>query len=264
MGVNRDANKPCQCGSGKKFKKCCIGRKPRHSAYTVDFGHPVTIDSIEFGADGKIRLMSQGMVLSPETSSLYKGYSRPKGDKVLVQIDGEYASHRDFLFQDPDITLLKSFDVIFATDTNTRVIEEHRVSANAFALLRPQPPQQDSSGQTVHTGDMKILVRTATLSLTGNPEIAGWIEAIQWIKCHSGYNPQLRIAVIVDSEQGNIPKYNSGELLLADGFEIPSNIRLIYASDAVSDHLPNKMIRFCHKAADEILDQLERDGLPKN
>ncbi|MCL6591559.1 MAG: SEC-C domain-containing protein [Firmicutes bacterium] len=24
-------NEPCPCGSGKKYKKCCLGKKPKNS-----------------------------------------------------------------------------------------------------------------------------------------------------------------------------------------------------------------------------------------
>jgi len=63
----------------------------------------------------------------------------------------------------------------------------------------------------------------------------------------------------VDNDWGNIPKYNSRELPIFEGFYLPNYFTLFYASsDTGSEYLPNVLIKMCDKYASEELKKIRK------
>lgn len=76
-------NQPCPCGSGKKYKKCCIGKKKRIKSYKVDLGKPMWVKGVQMLPDGTFRFLTDQGVAVPEHVSVETCYEREKGNKVL-------------------------------------------------------------------------------------------------------------------------------------------------------------------------------------
>lgn len=72
-----------------------------------------------------------------------------------------------------------------------------------------------------------------------------------------------KIAIVVDSELGNLPLYNTRKIpLLGDKF-LPDNVELIYASAERDANSPlNKVIRTCESDAKSLIETLSnKSGL---
>lgn len=128
-------NDPCPCGSGKKYKKCCLGQpsKPRTTTVTMDMGEPVSVKGVALSPSGEIRMIGEdGKPLRHISATVERSYARAKGPKVLSRMPlHEHAP----LIADPDRALLQ-FDTIFAIDSNARNIKGHTVSVAAITLCK--------------------------------------------------------------------------------------------------------------------------------
>lgn len=54
MGDGANRNKPCDCGSGKKFKKCCEERKPVSPIAMAEWGEPTLINGLRVSPRGHL------------------------------------------------------------------------------------------------------------------------------------------------------------------------------------------------------------------
>ena len=56
--IKTGRNKPCICGSGKKYKKCCLNKpKERYASIDVDFGKPAKLDGVGITHDGQVEFI---------------------------------------------------------------------------------------------------------------------------------------------------------------------------------------------------------------
>lgn len=114
MDKQINKNALCPCGSGMKYKKCCMNKKSRHESISVDMGTPTVINGLTIGPKGKIEFKTNGIKAHPLRALLRKWYDRSKGPKILYDIS-----------IDPnDLTLdyLNQFDYIYAIDTNSKEV----------------------------------------------------------------------------------------------------------------------------------------------
>lgn len=63
---------------------------------------------------------------------------------------------------------------------------------------------------------------------------------------------QDNIGIVVDSDLGNLIKYNEREIPVHDDFFLPDSCNLIYASSDVIDNWANKLLKFCDKEANQL------------
>ena len=112
-------NDPCPCGSGKKFKKCCLGKKPREQI--VMLGSPGPRRGVHYDKDKMefMGLTTDGRLIKPEVTFSQTHYTGQSGkEKVITRIQDKVIPNEGDLLK----YLSSSFDLVIAVDTNTKLI----------------------------------------------------------------------------------------------------------------------------------------------
>lgn len=248
MGSGR--NDQCACGSGKKFKRCCIAKKPRGTALTLDLGEPRPVDRYEISpTSGEVRLSYQGGEVLPVSAWLERSYERAKGPKLLnyAQIDCEALT-----VSEPH--LLQSYDRVYAIDTNTRQIGSTRISVAAIEVGTVEPVNFSRSLRLAKFGLVSVL---EFRDVKGKPENVAWRKAVELIQASPSIPGHFRMAMIVDSDLGSLHSYNDRTRPIEGEFYLPRAFTLLYASaDTGRDQLSNKLIALCDKHSRRLLDYL--------
>lgn len=182
-------------------------------------------------------------------------YERQKGPKVLSRVpqaDGMLTFHTDE-------ALKKNFDFICAVDTNTKVIQGKTVSATAIMIVTPIPQGEGRFWKF----DLPFCLEF--VELKEPRENFGWVVACQELWNASKVTNATRIAMIVDSDLGNINAYNQRKKPLYASFYLPKNVQLLYAtSDAAKDEIPNKALAVADSVATQTLRAVEEGRAPFN
>ena len=84
-------------------------------------------------------------------------------------------------------------------------------------------------------------------------ENKNWVQLIKYILAHPNYNSAQKVGLIVDSDLGNLKSYNNGTLPLDEGYYLPPNFEMIYASDRANDNILNQVMLNCHRMSKDIL-----------
>jgi hypothetical protein len=147
--------------------------------------------------------------------------------------------------------LKQNYDFLIAVDTNTEVVDGTRLSTCfSYVVPRKLAEHDDKVLFVPLCGYVFINVREFI-----NPELLGWHLIL---KNHVETVPAkiARVGMIVDSNLGNLPKINQRGMPYLLEHKLPAHVTLIYASDAMTDTLPNQMLRYCDKAAEQASNQL--------
>jgi hypothetical protein len=207
-------------------------KKPRKTILKSDMGKPVVINGISISKEREITFLSNRNVVTPVKSNLIRYYERIKGPKFLFDIPfikGNLSLN--------DGRILEKYDYIYAVDTNSKTIKDKLITVICFARFNSKTSIGDYFKPTVLINE-------------NVSEKMGWVELIRSILQDKEYKSDLKIAVVVDSDYGNIVKYNNRELPLIDNLYLPPNFDLIYAStDSGMEYLPNQLIAECDKLA---------------
>lgn len=245
MSTGNQRNKPCPCGSGKKYKKCCFNKKPRTSSITMDMGEPVAVNGVRISPTGSVELLKDGVPLVPVDAYHDVNFDREKGPKILNKIPLD----PNKLIINLNIAL-ENFDRIFAIDTNTKIVNGESISVACIVLCKLTRDKNNlliAEFAPVHCLEFR--------NIQGVAENIAWMKAIQFITANPSYNIDLKFGIIVDSDLGNIPSYNNRFKPIYSDFYLPQNIELIYAStDAGKEYLANKLISLCDKDATKLLE----------
>ncbi len=148
-----------------------------------------------------------------------------------------------------DLTLdyLNQFDYIYAIDTNSKEVNGDLISVCYCVKYKPSTRE---------------LLMRGPICFKNNPDVTektNWRELIKDIIHQKEYRDNFKIAIIVDSDYGNIEKYNSRESPIDTQFFLPENFTLIYAStDSGLENFPNRLIAECDKLAKKYIKDLER------
>jgi hypothetical protein len=248
-------NSPCTCGSGKKYKHCCLGKKPRTRTVTVDMGRPVAIDAVRFDPKtGEVEFLHGGKQLVPTSGKAQLTYPRKKGAKVLSEAEISGST----VLVDTN-RALEEYDVLLAVDTNTRSVGSEIVSMACLVVGRPivgYSPAHTAIGFGLHHcvefwGAREFQERIA------------WAEVLEAIRRGPEYS--VRVGMIVDAYLGSLAKINAGEEAVYGDLYLPRNFNLIYAStDAPNDGIANKMLSLADMQSSELLDYVIRDRPQEN
>lgn len=151
---------------------------------------------------------------------------------------------------------LDSFDTIMAIDTNSYSIQKFDFTSHVGVAA--QVLTTIENGQPIkHAKIIKVFTNNGKLE---KPENYNWKNLIEFIREHRNYLVTKKYGIIVDSDLGNIPNYNSRKAPIIDDFYLPQNFQLIYASsDAANDEITNQVIAFCDKISKKMLDQISAD-----
>jgi hypothetical protein len=243
-------NDKCPCGSGLKYKKCCLRRKDRVRA--VSFRPNKSTNKIRLGVSGDGRFWFEGEegILDITVDSHMLGYKRPKGPKIISQISSE----AQLLTFNPDWEL-KKYDYILAVDTNTRTILGTQTSASAVFAAKFE--DSSDAGEAVLSGVFSEYYEFR--QMRHSSELIAWWFLIKGILEDPIYDLNKKFAVVVDSHLGEIELMNRGEKPVLGDLYLPQNCRLMYASaDVGKEWGINKVMTICDKESTKFLKWLER------
>lgn len=217
-------NDLCPCGSGKKFKKCHMNRKPREWSINVEFEKPATQLRIGAFSNGNIQAFdNDGTPVKPAKVRHEVSYKREKKKKVINKIELD-STQFDL---NPDESLQK-FDVIYAIDTNTKATSSKLLSVAGITVCIIEHVE-DGVLDTWH----KPFRALEFWNIKDHPENVAWMTVIQFLTQDPTYDPSSKIGIIVDSDLGNLPAYNARSMPIYSDFYLPENFELIYASAEV-------------------------------
>jgi hypothetical protein len=226
-------------------------RKPRASEIRVDFGSKQTISGLHVSEDGTLTFFDEhGRVVEPDRIDVGSVYPRSKKLKVLSRLPGQ---PKDIQL-DPNRGLLR-FAFVMAVDTNTLQIGATKVSISIPVLV---------AGIEIGPArwNAKLVPQDAFEfhDATVPPERVGWWEAITRAKS----NPEFRgtIAVIVDSDLGDLAALNSRKQQILKGFYLPDGFELLYGSGdrGTEEYIGNKAVAACNKDATRLLRRVQKEG----
>lgn len=252
MTLDPKPNELCPCGSGKKFKKCCMNKKPRKWNMNVQFQKPITELGIGRLPNGTLVYFDNGIPVKDAKVSYETVYDRGKNKKVINRIELDPNS----ISLDPNESL-KKFNFIYAIDTNTKTKEEDIISVTNIVMCIV-----NSEVENILDIKYKPIHNLEFWNIKDHPENLAWMKVIQYITKAEGYNPNSKIGLVVDSDLGNLPAYNSRSLPIYSDFYLPENFELIYASAEKRDDFVNHLIGICENLSKSVLTKILRNEVP--
>lgn len=243
-------NKPCPCGSGKKYKKCCITKKQRTIRVSVDMERPTKLTHVGIDLNkGRITLYDNEQVVHPEKASSELFYKRSKGEKILSR---SYLDPNSISIQ-TDHPFLE-YDFVFSVDTNTLSINDEDVCVTCIMQAKPEFLKSQNLMGLRFLSVNCVEFRNPRF----HPEKIGWVEAIKLIQNSKGYTEKFKIALVVDSDLDSHSKINAGKQDIIPNSKLPSNFKLFYGSaDTKNDSMANRMIFFTDKEATNLLKYIQ-------
>ena len=248
-------NAPCPCGSGKKFKKCCLLKKPRKQVVMVGSPEPLRglhydKDKMEFkGLTTDGRLIDTNVTFS---QIHYNGKSWK--EKVITRIQDKVLSNAADMLRH----LSSSFDLLIAIDTNTISIEQENISVSGIVHCIVRKASDPDAYKALFPWHGAILFRNCPNEL--HPEKFGWITEIKRINSKP-QNRKRRFALITDHDLGNHIPYNNKQMPIYGNFYLPDNFRLIYGrGDSSKESLLNYMVKQCDKKSSEVINKIKENG----
>lgn len=244
MGSGNQRNKDCPCGSGKKFKRCCMNKKPRQSRIAFRPREPASQTRFRFSADGSIVIEGEKGPIEVDVWSSSTGYERNKGFKAINKIPME----NHFRIEHPDIHLF-NYDNFFLVDTNTVTIEGTRVSASCAMTGTSEASPLDTGVEIIF--NFVPIEYYEFRNLGEKSEVIAWWFLLQSLQRRRMFSLEKRFAIIVDSEMGSLEDINYQRRPVFKRDYLPSNCRLLYASSDVGkmDYGLNQMFSKCDKEA---------------
>lgn len=215
------------------------------------------IDTVSLDREnGEIQLMYQGKTVTPVSATVELNHPRQNGEKVIAQSNvspNMLRSHPDAVFEE--------FDVVFALDTNTKIVKGRKISVTGVVLA-----------QLLHakSGYHPLLKFAAIHCLEfwdakDFPERIGWAEAILGIKNNPSFNDSTRLGIIVDAHLDDLKKINGRQEPVYGDIYLPQNARLLYASaDKKNDSAANMLMTLADKKAKVLLQDIINENPQQN
>jgi hypothetical protein len=211
------------------------------------------VSQLEFTVD-----QSTGEIgFGPNVGNTYSevSYDRPKGPKVLSRVPQKGEN----LTFSADAALKKNYDFLCAVDTNSRVIQGKDVSATAVLIVTPIPQDKGTSWRF----DVPFCLEF--VELKEPRENFGWVAACEELWRAGKVTNTMRSGMIVDSDLGNINKFNQRKKPLLASFYLPPNLQLLYASsDVGKENVVNKALAIADSISKQTLDAIEKGVAPFN
>lgn len=184
-------------------------------------------------------------------------YERAKGPKVLNKTPLSGPA----LQIDPNEALINNYDLLVAVDTNTRLVQDQKISVTGIVIgnfvVDPLTGSTAVAFQTPYCLEF--------VDIIGNPEHKGWVMALRQLQKDDFLGTEGRIALIVDSDLSNLPEFNSRNIPITDDFHLPEPIDLVYASsDTGNEYCANKLLRMADRVSNRVLDYLNAGKAPLN
>lgn len=230
-------------------------RKPRSEyIYGTTTGE---VSELSVTVDGRTGAISFGQGMTNVYSE--RSYERPKGPKVLSRIP-QPQHHAAF---DDEDALAAHFDRVFAVDTNTRTIHGRLLSVVGVTTVKREVIPTPTKLQSGWRFDVPFAIEYGDLQ--AKPEPFGWMGALSVLKTRGYYTDGTRVALIVDSELGQLKDFNARTTPVDSGEYLPAGVTLIYASsDSGRENLVNQALSISDAASAQVLKALETGAIPMN
>jgi hypothetical protein len=253
--ANIGRNDTCPCGSGKKFKKCCLGKKPRQQIVMV--GSPEPLRGVHYDKE-KMEFMgmtTDGRLIKPEVTFSQTHYTGQSGkEKVITRIQDKVIPNEGDLMK----YLSSSFDLIIAVDTNTKLITGETISVTGVVHCVAQATSDPNAYDVDFPWHGAALFRNCPNALPS--EKFGWMTVMQETN-RDPRNILKRFALVTDHDMGNHSLYNSRKIPIFRDFYLPDNFVLMYGrGDGPNQNLLNYVVRQCDKDSTELLKEIEEKG----
>ena len=250
-------NDPCPCGSGQKYKKCCLGIKPREHSVIVVSSERLQGFHYDYKEMELTGLTVGNQLIKPVMSYSQTHYKSESGkEKVISRVQDKVIPNESELMRH----LFSAFDLIIAIDTNTKVIAGERISATGIvhcALQLMSGPEHDG-----YHADFPwhgaFLFRNCPNGLP--PEKFGWMTEIKRINSVP-LSGSKRFAIVTDHDLDSHTSYNAKETPIASDFYLPDNFTLMYGrGDGPTQNLLNYLVKQCDKESSDVLKMIEQNG----
>lgn len=235
-------NEKCPCGSGKKYKNCCINKIPRRKCSYIGFSEKFERFAID--DNGDIFIIKNGEEYLAETCSRVEY----EGENKIVILN---SIPRKFILNVPKY-LNENFDKIYAIDTNTKTIENNKISISSISESYFGDIIEDKINFH-HRKFGNILSKNIPKDLE---EKFAWTKLIELISKIE--NKKLRYCIITDHDLQNHDRYNKRELPIIDNIHLPDNFTLLFAKGhKESQDVRNMLLTNCDNDANRILRDFE-------
>jgi hypothetical protein len=244
-GIGR--NNPCPCGSGKKFKKCCMGKYPRETVSYVGFKE--AFDGLTF-EQAYVHTLSGEKVKADYVFSQVQYTGKTGKNKVISLI------HNKVTF-DINKSLATDFDLIFAIDTNTEKINNDLISISSLFQCNGK-----IIGQKLRFSYSKVANICFKNYTNNSSEKIAIAKLIKMIISSTKYNMNLRIAIITDHDVNKHAQYNNKNIPIYGELYLAPNMTIIYAASGKGiSNIMNILLNDCHKDAKNYLRKLSQTML---
>lgn len=248
-------NAPCPCGSGKKYKKCCLNKKPRENIMMI--GSPEPLQGFYYDKEKMefTGLARDGRLIKPVVTFSETHYIGQSGkEKVIARIQDKVIPNEADLMR----CLSSFYDLIIAVDTNTKDVGSERLSVTGIVHCVVQSTPDPNSYYAQFPWHGVSVFRNCPEELS--PEKFGWITVIQEVN-REPRNKLKRFAIVTDHDLDNHTSYNSRKIPIFRGFNLPENFVLMYGrGDGPKQNLLNHVVKMCDEKSTETLKAIEEKG----
>lgn len=247
-------NDPCPCGSEKKYKKCCLDKKPR--AQSVIVGSPEPLGGFQYDK-GKMEVKGitlDGRVIDTAITFSQTQYTGASGkEKVISRVQDKVIPNEIDLLRH-----LSSFGLIVGVDTNTKVIGEKRISVAGVVHCVMEKATESDIYSVNFPWHGAILFKNCPSEM--HPEKFSWLSVIKALH-QSAINRSKQIALVTDHDLDNHISYNGKKVHVFGTSYLPDNITLIYGrGDGPTENILNHLIKQCDTKSSNILKEFEETG----
>lgn len=254
MGSGTERNKSCPCGSGRKTKVCCQGRKPIQKTITFDFGTPKEVIGITLSASGAV-FMKTSDGATPISAVHADMRSRDKGSKYLTRVPVRVDEANIY----ESVPALCKYKTIYVIDTNSHVIEEKIISVSCLMMCSVE--KRDDLNYTVQSVPVAVF---EIHECSEKPENFAVMILQSMIMSGEGYKEDDLFAIVNDSDLGNYQSFNDRSLPIYGDVCLLPNISLLYASADTGSSILNSLMKQCDNLAARAMGSLLTAGLKQS
>ena len=255
-------NDPCPCGSGKKYKRCCMDKKPRQQSVIIGSSEPLRGVHYDKGKMEFTGITHDNRLIKPVVTYSQTHYESESGKERIIK-----RIHDKVVVGEPDTLryLSFNFDLIVVMDTNTKEIEGERISACSIihCILQRLPDGEREGYYADFPWQNTLLFRNSPKDLPA--EKFGWITEIRRIKNAVPHMESSRFALVTDHDMDNHNLLNGKKTPIFADIYLPNNFTLLYArGDGSSESILNKLVKHCDKEASIVLEAISASGYYQN
>lgn len=239
-------------GVGCAIKMAIRNREIRDRTFVLELNDNVSVEVDCRQVSGRMKLEVPGF--AEKSAAVLKGYKRierkrnnsnAKKSKVIAAGPSGDAA----ITIDPDGFVFQ-YDHLFIVDTNTKLDLVAGDKVSVISAIHAYIDQSFEGDKNDHSLKYCFFDATEIRNARVEPERLGWALVLEAIKGSKFDDPNLRIALVVDSHLGAHKSIMRGMEPIIDDLYLPPNIDLLYASaDTGKESALNALMSWCDKGA---------------